>query len=270
MKKFNILDKIKSLSVSHAIIISGDDSQTKDQVVLKLSEYFTCKSSQKPCNNCNICNKTNKGINLDVYTLDNGDKNISVDEIRKIRKEAFIPPVESDKKVYIIKNAQNMNLNAANACLKILEEPPSHVCFILCVDDESVLLDTILSRCVVYRFNLENQFFDEDVKQIAINMANNIDNELEFLMLDYKKLSKVQFLDAISVIKTILKDSIMFEYNSDYVPLSDVSRDIFLKKSFNEIVRIYDICNDISEKCEYNISVLNLAYYFITEIKKGD
>lgn len=258
------------MSVSHSIIISGDDFNTKNQIILDISKHFTCKNSVKPCGVCNICIKTDKNINPDIYVLDNADKIISIDDIRKIIKDAYIPPNESEKKVYIIKNAQNMNINSSNACLKILEEPPFHVRFILSVDDENMLLDTILSRCSVYRFNLEQQVFSNEIVLIAEYLASNIDNELNFLSYNYKNITKAQFIDVISILKIILKDSLMFAYNSSYMPFCDVSREIFLNKNFAEIVKIYDICDKISNMSEYNISVLNLAYYFITEIKKGD
>ena len=268
LKKYNILEKIKSGSLSHAITIAGDDNDTKNEIIQKISEYFTCKSAEKPCGHCNICKKTIGCINPDIYILDNAEKIISVDDIRKIRKDSYIPPNECDKKVYIIKNGQNMNINAGNAFLKVLEEPPSYVSFIIEIPDENVLLDTILSRCVVYRFNMQNQVFDDKIVENAVKMMSFIDSEIDLLSIDYKKITKNEFLDIITVIKVILKDSILFEFNSDYVPLNDVSKQIFLNKSFNEITKIYDVCCYITEKCEYNISVSNLAYYFITEINK--
>ena len=134
--------------LSHAYIIeSGDPSDS----VLFLTQYALCNSVNKPCGECRGCINAFKGVHPDVY-YESGSgvaSSIKVDEIRKLRSDVYIKPIESEKKVYIIKDAENLVPAAANALLKVLEEPPSYALFILTVKNRKQLLPTIISRCVL-------------------------------------------------------------------------------------------------------------------------
>jgi hypothetical protein len=100
--------------------------------------------------NCAHCNKASRGIHPDIIVVDKTGKKreIVVDQIRELRRDAIVVPNEAAKKVYIISGADSMNINAQNALLRILEEPPSHAVFILSTDTPSELLPTVRSRCI--------------------------------------------------------------------------------------------------------------------------
>ncbi|MBQ3817247.1 MAG: hypothetical protein II802_03115, partial [Clostridia bacterium] len=106
------------------------------------------------------------GSHPDVLSVcaQEGKKNISVAQIRELRADAYVKPHMADGKVYIISGADSMNEQAQNAFLKILEEPPAGVVFILLVESKAVLLDTIISRCV--SFSLCAPDFEDSVKYI--------------------------------------------------------------------------------------------------------
>lgn len=88
------------------------------------------------------------GIHPDVTLLEPDGGTIKVDTIRHLRADVFVLPNEADRKVCIILSADTMNLNAANALLKILEEPPQHACFILTANNPGAMPSTVLSRCI--------------------------------------------------------------------------------------------------------------------------
>jgi DNA polymerase III delta prime subunit len=73
---------------------------------------------------------------------------VTVDQIREVKKDVYILPNEANQKAYIISDADSMNINAQNALLQILEEPPKHDVFILCTENPAALLPTVRSRCV--------------------------------------------------------------------------------------------------------------------------
>ena len=98
---------------------------------------------------CSGCRRVREGIHPDVQLLDRGDRDIAVDDVRALRRDAYVLPLEGEQKVYLILHAQNMNPAAQSAALKLLEEPPPGVWFILLCANVSALLQTVRSRCVV-------------------------------------------------------------------------------------------------------------------------
>jgi len=147
-------DKLKSMlksasvrhTLPHAVLIEGESGLGAGYLADLLSASIVC--SDGGCGECISCRKFKKGIHPDIITLDRENALISVDDIRNLGASARIYPNDSDRKVYIIKNAHNMNQKAQNALLKLLEEPPAFVNFILSVESTHKLLDTVLSRCV--------------------------------------------------------------------------------------------------------------------------
>lgn len=104
---------------------------------------------------------------LDVYEMD-AASNRGIDDIRELREAVHTMPYESKYKVYIIDEVHMLTKEAFNALLKTLEEPPAHVIFILATTEEEKLLDTILSRCQVFRFHTPSrQVLQQTVTDIA-------------------------------------------------------------------------------------------------------
>ena len=140
----------------HAYLISSGTEQEREALAKELAQTMVCSSDAKrPCGECRHCRKALAGIHPDILyvereTDDKGvlKREISVGQARRMAADAWIRPNEADRKVYIIREAQTLNLNAQNALIKLLEEPPAGACFILCADNAASLLDTVRSRCV--------------------------------------------------------------------------------------------------------------------------
>ena len=109
------------------------------------SNFQLPTSFVEPCNECDECVAITKGASLDVIEID-AASNRGVDDIRSLREGVKLSPASADKKVYIIDEAHMLTTEASNALLKTLEEPPSHVVFILATTNPGKLLDTIRSR----------------------------------------------------------------------------------------------------------------------------
>ena len=99
-----------------------------------------------------ILNVDDLSKSMSYHEIDFGKDSIKVDEIRKIEESIYTKPVNSDKKVIIINNSENMTIAAQNAFLKTLEEPPSYAIIILITSNETMLLTTIKSRCMKIKF----------------------------------------------------------------------------------------------------------------------
>ena len=145
----------------HATILAGGKEQRRAKA-LELAQELVCTGEgKKPCGCCRNCRKVLEGIHPDVIPIERfmEEKDVGVEikiaPIRTLRSDAFIRPNEADRKVYIIDNAQTMNLNAQNALLKLLEEGPGYAAFLLLCDRSGALLETIRSRCALVHLEEE-------------------------------------------------------------------------------------------------------------------
>ena len=210
---------ISNRRVPHALIISSGDYQSRIDLATYISAACLCMSEDvAPCGDCRSCRKIFSDIHPDVqfFEREKDKKEFSVKIVRDyIKPEAFIKPNESDGRVFIIKDAETMNVSAQNAFLKILEEPPKGVRFILCCDNSATMLETIRSRATVYSLINKNQSdeIDEQVQSLAVEFTDLLvgSNEYEFMSksmvfdkdkeLFKKVLGKMQILfrDALAV-----------------------------------------------------------------------
>lgn len=121
----------------HSYIVASQSEQARDRLSLDLAAAMLCRSDGvRPCRTCWDCRKVYDGVHPDViYIAPDPDAkvpSIKVDQIRGVAATAYILPSEAEKKVYVLRQADTMNLNAQNAFLKLLEEPPQSAAFIPC------------------------------------------------------------------------------------------------------------------------------------------
>lgn len=139
---------IESGSLPHAILLTGPDKVGKFTISKRLAQILQCEGAG--IDDCKICRAITEGNHLDTFLLEDDGAKVKIETVRKI-KENMSLSTQSNWKIVIIQNAERMTVPAANSLLKILEEPPQKVVFLLSTSDESKLLDTIVSRCRVYR-----------------------------------------------------------------------------------------------------------------------
>lgn len=140
--------------IPHGIILESSDlKKAYDEAIKAVAKLFCSVKNENSCGKCSSCIKLKKGIHPDLKTVSplSNSKTIKVEQIRLIRQDAYIIPNESDYKVYIFSPAEALTVQAQNAFIKILEEPPKNVVFILICKSTELLLDTVLSRCEVFR-----------------------------------------------------------------------------------------------------------------------
>lgn len=129
----------------HALLVEGEAGSGRHTLAMAVARAAVCSSDgEKPCGVCDACRKS-EHPDITVY---GEEGTISVDTVRALRQEAYVMPNEAPRRVMILSGAQNMLPAAQNALLKILEEPPRHVVFILLCENRTQLLETIRSRCV--------------------------------------------------------------------------------------------------------------------------
>ena len=145
--------QLESGRISHAYLFTGSRGTGKTTCAKILSKAVNCLNPKdgNPCNECEICRGIENGSILDVIEID-ATSNNGVDNIRDLREEANFTPANAKYRVYIIDEVHMLSIGAINALLKTLEEPPSHVIFILATTEIHKLPSTILSRCQRFDF----------------------------------------------------------------------------------------------------------------------
>jgi DNA polymerase-3 subunit gamma/tau len=157
---------IESGRIGHAYLFTGARGVGKTSAARIYAKALECERgpAAEPCNECDSCRAISAGQDVDVVEID-AASNRGVDEIRQLRQNVAVRPARGRFKVYIIDEVHMLTREAFNALLKTLEEPPSHVKFVLCTTEPEKLPITILSRC--QRFD----FTTVDVAAIAGRLA---------------------------------------------------------------------------------------------------
>lgn len=139
---------------AQAYLFSGPEGVGLSEAADLFAAALVCENSQTaPCGGCPACIGAKKHTNPDiVYVKPTDKKVVSAEQARELVGDAYIKPFESSKKVYIIPDASKLNEFAQNCLLKILEEPPEYIVFILISTGEAALLQTVLSRCTKISF----------------------------------------------------------------------------------------------------------------------
>jgi len=170
-------------NLHHAYILAGNKGSGKTSVSRIMAAMENCTESKtEPCGECQNCKDIFSGRALDVKEID-AASNRGIDDMRDLKKEVQFNPVNCIKKYIILDECHSLTGYAAEAALKLIEEPPKHVRFVLCTTRADLLIDTIRSRCMLLRFNKinwleiyhhlsgiakqENLEFEEDALKLA-------------------------------------------------------------------------------------------------------
>ncbi len=183
---FNLENSVeKSISAAlnsrrfpHAVILEGGSIQERMALAKKTAAALVCAGGgEVPCGACSACKKSAADSHADVliYSVEDKPKAFKVDIVREIRAKAYIVPNEADRKVFILENSHTMGVEGQNAILKILEEPPSYVNFILLCSSKSGFLPTVLSRAAVYNLGQTSSVQGDGVtREAAVEAAKNV------------------------------------------------------------------------------------------------
>lgn len=192
-------NQISTGRLSHAYLFIGTRGTGKTTCAKILAKAVNCENPQNgnPCGRCPACLGIDDGSVMDVVELDAASNN-GVDNVRALRDEAIFSPASVKKRVYIIDEVHMLSVAAFNALLKILEEPPEHLMFILATTELNKVPATILSRCQRHSFKrLDVQVITEHLSHVASAEGMNLDPEAAELI---ARLAEGGMRDALSLL----------------------------------------------------------------------
>lgn len=162
--------------LSHAYLITGGSGDSRAALADRLTAAYLCERPNPPCGQCRACRKVGGGAHPDVYRAAPAPdkRELTVDQIRALRADAYVRPNEGRRKVYLINPADAMNPAAQNALLKVLEEGPSYAAFLLCAAQPGLLLDTVRSRCELLALPPEEAPPDPVMLERAASLAQTL------------------------------------------------------------------------------------------------
>ena len=224
----NVLkNQVKSEKFSHAYIFSGERGCGKTSCAKIFAKAINCLNPQdgSPCLQCENCKAIEDETTIDVVEMD-AASNRRIDDIRNLKDNVIYPPNMLKYKVYIIDEAHMITREAFNALLKIMEEPPSHLVFILATTEIEKIPKTILSRVQKFEFNK----IDENKIKTQIDIIlkdRNVKIENEAIDLIIKKANGAM-RDALSILDQVLS------FENETYTLTDI-------ESILGVVDFYDV-----------------------------
>ncbi|EGL35240.1 DNA polymerase III, subunit gamma and tau [Parvimonas sp. oral taxon 110 str. F0139] len=226
-------NQIRTGNLGHAYLFSGIRGTGKTSCAKIFARAVNCLNpiDGNPCNECENCKMILEDKALEVVEMD-AASNRRIDDIRELKEKVIYPPQIVKYKVYIIDEAHMITNEGFNALLKILEEPPKHLIFILATTEIDKLPDTIISRCQRFEFKRIN---NSDIVENINYVLNNLNVEIEEDGINLiSELSSGAMRDALSLLDQVVatgKDKITIDDINECLGLVNLNMLFELSKS---------------------------------------
>lgn len=262
--------------LSHAMILEGADPEENLALAKGLAQKAVCTAQgQRPCGACRDCLKALNGSHPDiaVYGGKGGSRSFHVEEVRQIRDSASVMPNEAQTKVYILDGADNMTEQAQNALLRVLEEPPAHVMFLLTCTAASSLLPTVRSRAQIFHTqgadNLEPR--NSEAFMLAESMAKAVPSAREYeLVSKTGKLVKDKelFRSVLKELTLIFRDACALAAGGEtQVAQSESAGYLAQRLTRKKLMALLDTAGQAQAMLERNVNQALLATWLCAKLK---
>lgn len=286
-----LTNEIKKNKYLHAYLFEANGNPDAFSLVLSFAKMLLCPnnySNNDNCVNCTICERIDKNIYSDLKIIEPDGMWIKKEQLDELQKEFMTKSVESNKKVYIINQAEKLNVQASNSMLKFLEEPEEGIIAILITNNVYQLLSTIVSRCQIISLAKStnkniNIDLDEEELDIHLQTINNFVKYLEKEKLDtiimsnklwhelYKE--RKNYILGFEILLIYYKDVLNYKLNRKLELFSNYIEDI--KKisdnnTFNNLIYKINKIIELKEYIKVNANQNLLLDKLIIELTRGD
>lgn len=279
--KEHLQNAVRTGQVSHAYIINGERSSGKEFIAQIFAAALQCeKQMGEPCGECHSCRQAQSKNHPDIIRITHEKPNsIGVEDIRsQVNHDVGIKPYHSQRKIYIMNEAEKMTVQAQNALLKTLEEPPAYAVILLLTTNVDALLPTILSRCVVLNMKpvkdelIQKYLMDSlqipDYKaQVCVAFARGnvgraklLASSEEFENIREEAVTLLKYIDEMEISEIVLAIKKITDYKIDINDYLDILtiwyRDVLLFKATNDVNHLI-----FKEEIQYIRKVANKSTY---------
>lgn len=258
--------------IPHAIIIESKNKEAALEAAKFLSMYVVCTSDNKPCKVCEQCHKAEIKAHADIsYAYpEKKSKTYSIEQMRSVIKDSYIRPNEANAKVYVFEEADKRLTDIAqNSFLKLLEEPPQNVYFILLCESAQKLLVTILSRCTVVRLKNEVKISEKPL-EYAEKIVKGIISSREYdLLLALNVLADKENSDeTLSTVRMILRDGLALSIGTKAVFNENLGKELASRFTKGKIIEMIELTDNSAIKIKQNININLLTTWLCGEYRR--
>ncbi len=272
---------IEKQTTSHSYLFIGIQGIGKKKIAQEMAKKLLCiekeQEKQKPCKSCM---ELESGNHPDFMYIEPDGNKIKIEQIRFMQKKVQEKPIISDKKVYIINDADTMTIEAQNCLLKTLEEPPKFATIILIGSNESAFLATIKSRCMILHFQpIENeklkQYLENNyaITNITPNYLSIFQGSIQKAILlknkqeEYKKIETIiQDLEQKDLIEIIQMAEILYKAKEEIIEMLEYINIILFSKAkenylyTNCIFIVENTKKRLKQNANYDMCIDNLLF----------
>lgn len=207
---------IENKNISHSFMFVGKPGIGKKQFAHQYAEMIMCLQDGKCDGNsvkCDSCIKFEGNANPDYAEITPDGKTLKIEQIRNLQARIVEKPITSRRKVYVIDDADLMSEESQNCLLKTLEEPPEYAVIILIVSNESRILPTIKSRCVIIKFQ---PLTSKEIKQVKPELSDDLIQLLEGSLQNAENIEqkKEQYAQLLNIVNVLENKQLVEVFNS--------------------------------------------------------
>ncbi|AGR40707.1 hypothetical protein [Spiroplasma taiwanense] len=233
-KLFELLNNLISANkMYHSIIVVNTNQNLLEEISIEISRQIFCENKALSNDNCKWCIKSYNKNNLNIFFIGDGTNQISKVEIKDLIIKFSSSALENNiNKIYIIKNAEQLNEFAANSLLKFLEEPPKNTYAILLSNDKNQILSTIKSRCKIFSIFSQKNNLDQLNDFFDLFLEKNKENLLLYLI----ELKQKEKFEIVQILENTFNKSINLLNSNIHEILLDALTEIKTSNHINLIL----------------------------------